>query len=88
MKKFIFLTVLTFLGTALAFMLSFQPANNAYAADNCYNCGSGSAGGINQCKYHGSESFEQRKKCEAAGCKVTGTSSCSTAANVKVIDPN
>jgi hypothetical protein len=60
MKKFMFLSVLTFLGTALTFMLSFQPANNAYAADNCYNCGSGSADGINQCKYHGSESFEQR----------------------------
>jgi hypothetical protein len=57
-------------------------------SDGCYNCGSGSKDGIQQCRYHGSDTYAQRNKCKAAGCKITGTSSCSTAANVKVIDPN
>lgn len=53
-------------------------------ADGCYLCGSGSSNGCQQCRYHGSDSSEQRKKCEKVGCKVSGTASCSSAANVKV----
>ena len=59
-----------------------------YSGDGCYICGSGSSDGIQQCQYKGSDTFDQRKKCEANGCKVSGTTSCSTAANVKVIKPN
>jgi len=58
------------------------------ASDGCYLCSSSSKDGIDQCKYHGSDTFDQRKQCEKAGCDVTGTTSCSGAANVKVIDPN
>ncbi len=54
-------------------------------ADNCYLCGSGSTDACkNYCKYSGPDTFENRKKCQAAGCKITGTSSCPTAANYKV----
>jgi hypothetical protein len=86
MKHVIFASMTAMTVLALAFMLSFQPARNAYASDGCYICTSGSS--ADQCRYHGSDTFDQRKKCEAAGCKVGGTTSCSSAANVKVIDPN
>jgi hypothetical protein len=45
----------------------------------CMLCGSGSTGackGARQCR-------GSRKACRAKGCKITGTASCSTAANVK-----
>ncbi|OHD63474.1 MAG: hypothetical protein A2176_06545 [Spirochaetes bacterium RBG_13_51_14] len=86
MKKLFFVAMIAAATAILAFVLSFQPVPNAYAADGCYICKSGSS--ADQCKYHGDDTFDQRKKCEAAGCKVGGTTSCSTAANVKVIDPN
>ena len=50
----------------------------ARAAD-CYNCAkdsSGVCGGADQCK-------GSREECIKAGCKISGTASCSTAANVK-----
>lgn len=54
-------------------------------ASNCYICGSGSSDACkNYCKYSGSDTFEARKRCEKAGCKVTGTASCPTAVNYKV----
>lgn len=54
-------------------------------ADNCYMCGSGSSDACkNYCKYSGSDNFENRKKCQAAGCKISGTSSCPTASNYMV----
>jgi hypothetical protein len=59
-----------------------------FAGDGCYMCGSGSDDNIKQCKYHSSDTQNQRKNCKKAGCKISGTSSCSSAANVKVIDPN
>jgi len=86
MKKLILSSITVMAGMALAFMLTYQPAQNALAGEGCYNCSSSSK--ANQCKWHGSDTYDQRKKCEAAGCDITGTSSCSTAANVKVIDPN
>ncbi|MBN1498391.1 MAG: hypothetical protein JXA07_16585 [Spirochaetes bacterium] len=85
MRQLRFFSILTIPVMGLVLILSFQPVN---AGDDCYNCGPGSAGGIHQCRYHGRETYEQRKKCEAAGCRVTGTSACSTAPDVKVIDPN
>jgi hypothetical protein len=59
----------------------------ADAGENCYLCEK-SSGGPDQCKQRGSDSFDRRKVCEKAGCKVSGTASCSSAANVKVIDPD
>ncbi|MDY0002874.1 MAG: hypothetical protein RBU30_16365 [Polyangia bacterium] len=54
--------------------------DEAAGKDTCRNCGSGSTGacsGARQCR--GTE-----KECRAKGCKDTGYSSCSTAANVKI----
>lgn len=59
-------------------------ASSRALADGCYNCGSGSANGCNQCRYGTSDTGDKRKECEKRGCKITGTSSCSSAANVKV----
>ncbi len=66
------------------FLGSIAGFNNIYA-DGCYICGSGSSEKCKDyCKYSGSDNFENRKKCEKAGCKITGTSSCPKAANYKV----
>ena len=53
-------------------------------ADGCYNCGSGSSGGCKQCRYGAKDTGDARKACSSRGCKISGTASCSTAANVKV----
>lgn len=59
--------------------------NSKIYADGCYTCGSGSSENCKHyCKYSGSDTFENRKKCEKAGCKISGTASCPTAANYKV----
>ena len=82
MKKIVLSITLLAAGAVLALMVSNEPLSAD--ASGCYNCGSGSSG--NQCRYYGSDTSEQRKKCESLGCKITGTSSCSTAANVKVLN--
>jgi len=52
-------------------------ASPALFAEDCLLCGSGSKNGCQQCR-------GDRKSCEAKGCKISGTASCSTAANVKI----
>lgn len=70
------------LAFGLATMLVGAPA---LLADGCYICGSGSTAGCRDyCRYGGSDTFDNRKKCEKAGCKVSGTASCPTAVNYKV----
>jgi len=57
-------------------MLAAAPAS---AAD-CFNCAKDSGdkcAGADQCR-------GSRDDCRKAGCKITGTASCSTAANVKI----
>jgi len=73
----------------LALALGALVAPAAAFADGCYNCGSGSSNGCQQCRYgdNKNETFAARKACENAGCKISGTGSCSTAANVKVCAP-
>lgn len=74
MKKILLLSLLSFiLPLGLSTVLS---ANNV-----CANCASGSP--CQQCRM-GKDSSDARKRCEKMGCKITGTSSCSSAANVKV----
>lgn len=54
--------------------------DEAQPMGTCLLCGSGSSGacsGARQCR-------GSRKACRAKGCKITGTGSCSTAANVKI----
>jgi hypothetical protein len=53
----------------------------AARADGCYICTSGSP--CAQCRYTGTDTQAERKKCQDAGCKIGGTKSCSTAANIK-----
>jgi hypothetical protein len=64
---------------------SLMLAAPAMAGDLCFNCGSGSSNGCKQCKSRsGKDTQQDRKTCKDLGCKITGTGSCSTAANVKV----
>ncbi len=87
MRKIIAFSFLLVLGIVML-SLSLGSVDVVYAGDGCYMCGSGSKDNIKQCRYHGSDTYAQRKKCKSAGCNITGTTSCSSAANVKVIDPN
>lgn len=76
----------TFLALAAAFALTFAvlpfSAQQA-AADGCLICTSGSSCG-QYCRYSGSDNSENRKKCRKAGCKIGGTASCPTGANIKI----
>ncbi len=50
------------------------------SAEDCLLCGSDSTGacdGASQCR-------GTREHCREIGCKISGTGSCSTAANVKI----
>ena len=87
MKKTIRAAVIVVTGTVLGSLWFGAPMPTADAGENCYLCEK-TSGGPDQCKQRGSDSFDRRKVCEKAGCKVTGTASCSSAANVKVIDPD
>ncbi len=65
------------------FAMSMITLHRAESGGNlCFLCGSGSS--CDQCPSpSGSDTSADRKACEAKGCKITGYSSCSTAANVK-----
>ncbi|AOP32802.1 hypothetical protein A0128_02295 [Leptospira tipperaryensis] len=55
------------------------------SADGCYICTSGSTEICRDyCRYAGSDTFDNRKKCQDKGCKVGGTASCPSASNYKV----
>ena len=78
MRKALFVMILALCSVALL-------AGPALAGDLCFNCGSGSSNGCKQCKSRsGKDTQQDRKTCKDLGCKISGTSSCSTAANVKV----
>lgn len=54
-------------------------------ADGCYICTSGSSAACKHyCRYTGSDNWENRKKCEKAGCKIGGTATCPTGANYRI----
>ncbi|MEJ2121851.1 MAG: hypothetical protein P8Z76_14325 [Alphaproteobacteria bacterium] len=53
------------------------------AEAGCYICTSGSSCG-QYCRYGGSDTGAKRKGCRKAGCKIGGTASCPTAANVRI----
>ena len=69
---------------ALSLVVSSLAPSIAFAGDACVTCGSGSSNGCQQCKLPGGDNQANRKECEKKGCKITGTASCSSAANVKV----
>ena len=66
---------------ALAFGTAGLGGVPAALADGCYICTSGSP--CQQCRYGGSDTQAERKKCRDSGCKIGGTKSCSTAANIR-----
>ncbi len=73
------------LATALMALFSLFLFSAPAMADLCFLCGSGSSNGCKQCKSRsGKDTSKDRKICKKLGCKVSGTSSCSSAANVKV----
>lgn len=83
MKKIVFSLVV-----GLAFS-AFLPAT-AYS-DGCYICSSDSKNackGSNYCRYSGSDTAKNRKACASKGCKISGTASCPTAANIKICSIN
>ena len=54
-------------------------------ADGCYICKPGSSANCKHyCKYRGDDDWENRKKCQKAGCDIGGTASCPTGANYQV----
>ena len=64
----------------MAFLLASSPAMAAL----CFLCGSGSSNGCKQCRSRsGKDTQGDRKICRKLGCKVSGTSSCSSAANTR-----
>ena len=75
-------------GMLVAFVLMSSPAQAAL----CFLCGSGSSGGCSgarECRAAGGkDTSAARKACKARGCKISGTTSCSTAANVKICSIN
>ncbi|MBE7412041.1 MAG: hypothetical protein L6Q54_05390 [Leptospiraceae bacterium] len=79
MKKILSFTGVLFL---LVTLFSISPREIS-AGELCFLCSSGSS--CQQCRSNsGKDTQADRKTCEQRGCKVSGTSSCSTAANVKV----
>lgn len=54
-------------------------------ADGCYICERGSSSACRDyCAYSGSDTFANRHRCEARGCRIGGTASCPSAANLRV----
>jgi hypothetical protein len=71
------LKVLSIVLAMFAGIASFSTAR----ADGCYLCASGSS--CDQCRYGAHDTQDARKACEARGCKVQGTTTCSGAANIR-----
>lgn len=71
--------------TTVALLLSL--AATAWA-DGCYSCGNGSSPTCRDyCSYSGVDTFKNRHACEAAGCRITGTSACPTSSTAKICQP-
>lgn len=79
MKKILIVISLFVFSTFMAL----SSIETARASSNlCFLCGSGSS--CQQCpSISGKDTQKDRKACESKGCKITGTSSCSSAANIK-----
>lgn len=49
-------------------------------AGGCYVCTTGSSTACRDyCQYEGADTFDNRHKCEARGCKIGGTTTCPSA---------
>jgi hypothetical protein len=66
---------------SLLVVVLFVLAAPAAWASGCYTCGNGSAPACRDyCEYKGADTFDNRHKCVAKGCKIAGTSACPDAA--------
>src|SRR5687767_5444272 len=72
--------LMTLFAAAASFALLLTITPGVQAAD-CFNCNNKESkdkcSGADQCR-------GTRDECQKAGCKITGTASCSTSANVKI----
>lgn len=68
--------------SAAALLLALSPS--AWAG-GCYICGNGSTPVCKDyCAYSGPDTFDNRHRCEAKGCRITGSSACPGTGNVKI----
>ncbi|MCB1139401.1 MAG: hypothetical protein KDK23_11625 [Leptospiraceae bacterium] len=55
------------------------------SAEGCYICKPGSSEACKHyCRYRGDDDWENRKKCQNAGCDIAGTASCPNGGNYQV----
>ena len=79
MKKIIILAAAVI--ACLSLMIISSPTKTEASGGLCFLCGSGST--CEQCPSpSGNDTSDDRKACESKGCKVSGTTSCSGAANI------
>ncbi|MCU0821127.1 MAG: hypothetical protein MUC95_01480 [Spirochaetes bacterium] len=79
MKKIIILAAVVI--TCLSIVIFSSPVPTEASGGLCFLCGSGST--CEQCPSpSGKDTWDDRKACEAKGCKVSGYTSCSGAANI------
>ncbi|MDB4927661.1 MAG: hypothetical protein JWM10_145 [Myxococcaceae bacterium] len=80
----IVMRTIRFLLASLA-LLAVVATSRTASADGCYICERGSSSACRDyCRYSGAESYENRHRCEARGCRIGGTASCPGAANLRV----
>ncbi len=66
-------------------MLGVGAVSRTASADGCYICARGSSAACRDyCHYSGSDTYANRHSCEARGCRIGGTASCPSAANLRV----
>ncbi len=69
---------------SMLMLITLFVAASPVSAELCYMCGSGSS--CQQCRAGGDDTQAARNACKTRGCNITGTTSCSSAANVKVCE--
>ena len=79
MNKYLLIT-----GTLVfSLFMMFALISTLNAGPICYSCGTGSS--CKQCpSTSGKDTAKDRKICRERGCKVSGTTSCTTSSNVKI----
>jgi len=70
---------------ALALFAAVGAGAREARADGCYICSSGSSSACaDYCRYGDDDTSEARARCRRMGCRIGGTASCPSAANVTI----
>lgn len=78
-------SVWKFLAFGSIFALLALSVTGPLSADGCYICSPGSSEACKHyCRYRGDDDWENRKKCQNAGCDIAGTASCPAGGNYQV----